>query len=102
MAQLFSLGVMATLQEIVLRLTEFDPHQTIYAADPWQASSPVVIAYQRGDGLTPPEAVASGCRYFLEIDIALDVLRHYPMLLGREPSNLERCLRVIEYAENDA
>jgi len=94
-----------TLQEIVRRIDEFDDAEgalTIYAADPWKPSTLAVVACQRDDRRVPDEAVAAGCRYFLEVSIALEVLEHFPTLHGHQPSEAEKCERLIEYAENDA
>jgi predicted RNA-binding Zn-ribbon protein involved in translation (DUF1610 family) len=43
--------------------------------------------------------VVAGCAYFLEVFMALAVLRDLPGLRGREPSETEKCARLIEYAE---
>jgi hypothetical protein len=72
---------------------------TIYAANPWQPSTNALVARPRDDGRAPEEAVAAGCAYFLEVFMALGVLRDLPGLRGREPGEMERCSRLIEYAE---
>ena len=72
---------------------------TIYAANPWQPSANALVARPRADGRAPEEAVAAGCAYFLEVFMALGVLRDWPGLRGREPSETEKCARLIECAE---
>ena len=94
-----------TLQDIVRSidgLDDADGALTIYAADPWTPSTSAIVVRQRDDGRIPDQAVAAGCRYFLEVSIALEVLAHFPILRGHQPSEAEKCERLIEYAENDA
>jgi hypothetical protein len=89
-----------TLQEIVRGLDQFGRGMTIYAADPWQPSTNAIVARPRDDGGVPDEAVLASCRYFLEVIIALEMARHFPIVPGREEAGeTERCARLIEYAE---
>jgi len=88
-----------TLQEIVRQLDRFERGLTIYAANPWQPSTNALVARPGDDGRAPEEAVAAGCAYFLEVFMALAVLRDLHGLRGREPSEMEKCARLIEYAE---
>lgn len=88
-----------TLQEIVRKLDQFDRGMTIYAANPWQPLTNALVARPRDDGRAPDEAVAAGCAYFLEVFMARGLLHDLPGLRGREPSETERCARLIEYAE---
>ena len=88
-----------TLQEIVRRLDQFDRGTTVYAANPWQPSTNALAARPGDDGRAPEEAVAAGCVYFLEVFMALAVLRDLPGSRGREASETENCARLIEYAE---
>jgi len=90
---------MVTLQEIVRGLGQFGPGMTIYAQDPWQPSANAMVARPRDDGGGPDEAVMAGCRYFLEVFIALEVLRQLSVVHGKEADATERCARLIEYAE---
>lgn len=43
--------------------------------------------------------MVAGCAYFLEVFMALGVLRELVGSRGREPSETEKCVRLIEYAE---
>jgi hypothetical protein len=92
-------GIIVTLQEIVRELDRFGPGMTIYAEDPWRPSTNAIVARPRDDGGVPDEAVMLGCRYFLEVFIALGVLRHFQVEPGLVASETERCARLIEYAE---
>jgi len=88
-----------TLQEIVRRLGQFGPGLTIYAEAPWQPQANAIVSRPRDDGGVPDEAVAAGCGYFLEVFLALGVLRQFPVVSGQEAGELEQCARLIEYAE---
>jgi hypothetical protein len=88
-----------TLQEIIWQLEQFDRGMTIYAANPWQPSAKALVARPRDDGRAPEEAVAAGCAYFLEVFMALGVLSGLTGSRGRGPSEMEKCARLIEYAE---
>ena len=88
-----------TLQEIVRKLDQFDRGSTIYAAYPWQPSSNGIVARPRDDGRVPDEAVAAGCRYFLEVFVALHLLHQSALARGYKASEAEKCARLIEYAE---
>ena len=88
-----------TLQDITGQLGRFDRGMTIYAAHPWQPSTHALVARPGDDGQAPGEAVAEGCAYFLEVFMALGVLQNLPGLRGGEPSELEKCAKIIEYAE---
>jgi len=72
---------------------------TIYAEDPWQPTTNAIVARLRDDGGVPAEAVTFGCRYFLEVFLAIGVLRAFPVVPGQEASETEQCARLIEYAE---
>jgi len=90
---------MVTLQELIQKLDQLDRGLTIYAVHPWQPSSTVVVARPRDDGRIPDEAAAAGCRYFLEVFIALGILHHLPNAGYQKTSEAEKCAKLIEYAE---
>ena len=81
-----------TLAEVVGRLHDLDPAATIYAARPWAADSPAVVAVEPDNGDLPGEA--AGLEYFLEVDLAVEAAT-----VGTAGSRLAR---VLHYAENDA
>jgi hypothetical protein len=93
---------MATLEDTTRRLLAIDESHTIYAVRPWAPSSPAITAPEPVDGSVPTEAAHQGCEYFLEVAIASEFLADWRASLGREPSVLETCSRLIQYAENDA
>jgi hypothetical protein len=75
----------------------YDLGATIYAVYPWQPSSNAIIARSRDDGRIPDEAVAAGCRYFLDVIIALTLLTQLSQ--DHAASEAEKCAKLIEYAE---
>jgi hypothetical protein len=91
-----------TLKEVVARIDEYDQKQTIYAAEPWTQNSVAIVDYEVENGGPPTRAVKAQLAYFLEIDIVQRVIYDWIMSLGREPSKLELCQRIIDYATNDA
>jgi len=93
------LGIIVTLQEIVRRLDQFGPGLTIYVQAPWQPQANAIVSCPRDDGGVPDEAVAAGCGYFLEVFLALGVLRQIPVVSGQAAGEVEQCARLIEYAE---
>ncbi|MBR1121476.1 hypothetical protein JQ628_08140 [Bradyrhizobium lablabi] len=94
---------MATrLGDIVTSLSKFDRSDTIYAAEPWTEDSSALVAYEPESGGLPREAAEAGMKYFLEVDIASEVLEDWIASLQDEPSASATCERLIEYAINDA
>ncbi len=87
--------------EVARRVHELDADQTIYAKKPWTPDSEAELALEEAGRLVPAALAAEGYAYFLEVDIARDVI---PSLSHVEPSyTLEQwCVRLIGYAENDA
>ena len=85
-----------TLQQVVQELDGLDRAATIYAVYPWQPSSNAIVARPRDDRRVPDEAIAAGCRYFLDMPIAL----HLHQVMHRQDlSELQECAKLIEYAE---
>ena len=85
-----------TLQQVVQEFDRVDGAATIYAVYPWQASSNAIVARPRDDRRVPDEAIAAGCRYFLEVHIALHL---HQVLRRQDLSEVEECAKLIEYAE---
>jgi hypothetical protein len=98
----FYMGRVDTLTEIVERLTEFDSNDTIYASEPWTEHSYGIVAPEPASGGLPAEAVEGGMKYFLEISIAKDFTQGWIEFSKENPSSLEICRRLIQYAINDA
>jgi hypothetical protein len=86
---------MKTIQDMIDHLDALADGATIYARLPWSPDSDADVKTEPEDGSNPCEA--QGLAYFLEVFIAKEVLGSM-----REESPLDRCLRVIRYAINDA
>ena len=71
--------------------------ETIFVRRPWAPESDAIVAPLTEDGRVPPTVSAAGFEYFLEIPVAREVLEFWS-----NPSALDRCNRLIEYAINDA
>ena len=91
-----------TQAEAVSRLSEFSADDTIYAAEPWTQDSSVVVATEPPAGGLPAQAVDGGLAYFLEVDIASDLLEDWEKSLLEKPTLRAMCERLIAYAVNDA
>jgi hypothetical protein len=89
------------LMEVTRLIHALDRTLTIYAKKPWTPDSEAEVKLEEPGMLVPPDLAQAGYDYFLEIDIARDVV---PVLSHVEPSfTLEQwCIRLIGYAENDA
>ncbi|MXO66718.1 hypothetical protein GRI91_13210 [Altererythrobacter endophyticus] len=96
------MGQVMTLENVAARLSEFDQTYTIYAAEPWTATSFAFVGYEPDEGGLPPEALKLGLSYFLEIAIANDVVDGWISTQEHQPGNAMTCQRLIDYAVNDA
>jgi hypothetical protein len=83
-------------------MNEFDRTHTIYAAEPWTGDSLALVAYEPDEGGLPPDAVRLKLSYFLEIEIANEILSEWTSAGRARFSNAEICQRFIDYATNDA
>ncbi|HTC95499.1 MAG TPA: hypothetical protein VK699_18785 [Terriglobales bacterium] len=91
-----------TLLEAIRDLGSFEEGSTIYAAEPWTAESQAIIAPEPDTGGLPTEAQTLGLKYFLEVFIARDFLEGWVGGLDAEPTQQEKCARLIQYATTDA
>lgn len=91
-----------TLADVAARLSEFEQTCTIYAAKPWTAASSAIVDYEPDEGGLPAEALRLGLSYFLEIEIANDVLDGWVSTQEQQPDDASICQRLIDYAVNDA
>ena len=91
-----------TLADATHHLLDLDPAHTIYAARPWSPASVAFVAFEPDEGGVPSDAQTRGCEYFLEVSIAAEFLDGWRTALGREPTLVEACTRLIQYATNDA
>jgi hypothetical protein len=96
------LRIAMTLIEAIRDLDSFGDEATIYAAEPWNESSTVIVALEPAAGGPPTQAAEHGLRYFLEVSIARDFLEGWIGSLGAEPTLEEKCARLIKYAITDA
>lgn len=92
----------STLIEIVANLGTCDPQATIYAAKPWTCDSLVVVTPEPAGGGLPPEAEARGTVYFIEVNLAQELLADWVHAESRPTSAREQCERLIQYATYDA
>lgn len=89
------------LLEVAQNLHRLDHEKTIYAKEPWHASSEAVVAMEHAGSLVPAPLAERGYSYFLEVSIAKEFLADLPYVdpwLTLE----QRCNRLISYAANDA
>ncbi|MDX5630936.1 MULTISPECIES: hypothetical protein [unclassified Brenneria] len=91
-----------TLNDIINQIDSFDDDDTIYVVQPWKPDSKAVVATEPNDGGLPDEAVKVNADYFLEIFLTKEFLEGWLSNLDQEPSSKDQCLRLIQYAENDA
>jgi len=91
-----------TLTDVINQLDNFDSDDTIYAKKPWIPDTEVVIATEPEDGGLPDQAAKINAEYFLEIFLAEEFLESLLSSFDQKPSIKDQCLRLIQYAENDA
>jgi hypothetical protein len=102
------MGQIVRLADIIARLSEFDIDDTIYAREPWTEGSDAMVATEpqpedwEAGGLPPPEATEAGLSYFLEINLAMELVEDWIEYLDADPGASAICERVIQYAINDA
>lgn len=91
-----------TLLEAIRDLDSFEEEDTIYAAEPWNENSTVMVAAEPPGGGLPTQAAEHALRYFLEVSIARDFLQDWSGSPGTKPTLEEKCARLIKYAITDA
>lgn len=91
-----------TLYDIIIQLDSFDDESTIYVKHPWEPESEAVVAIESDDGSAPTEAEKINAQYFLEIFLVREFLEGWLSNSNDHPTELDKCLRLISYAENDA
>jgi hypothetical protein len=102
------MGQITRLADIIARLSEFDIGDTIYAREPWTEGSDAMVATEpqpedwESGGLPPPVATAAGLTYFLEIDLAKDLVEQLIASSSDDLSASAVCGGLIYYAINDA
>ena len=96
------MGTVMTLGEVVSQLDAFDEESTIYASEPWNENSRVIVTQEPQLGGQPKNVEDLGLRYFLEVFVAKDFLEGWMANLGRVATASEKTVRLIQYAVNDA
>lgn len=91
---------MATLLELIARIDELDAEDVIFAKPDWTENAEARVFRLTEDHRAPPEATALGFKYFLEVDVARQVLDEFRDKV--DASTLAKCRRVIQYALYDA
>ena len=91
-----------TLIDIINKLDDFDADDTIYVKRPWSFDSEAIVATEPDTGGIPSSAEKIDAEYFLEIFLAVEFLDGWLSDFVQKPSTEEQCLRLIQYAENDA
>ena len=91
-----------TLLQVVQELETFNKEDTIYVAAPWTEHSLSRVLREADSGKIPAEAVSLGFEYFLEVFIACEFIQEFEECLEIIPTIKQKCLRLIEYANNDA
>jgi hypothetical protein len=87
------------LIEAVQQLANFDRELTIYAREPWSASSEARVALEGSED--EAKIKTEGLGYLLEVFIAQDFLGDWKRTQNA-PTAEQCCIRLIEYAMNDA
>jgi hypothetical protein len=90
------------LGDLIDKLSELDREDTIYASEPWTEQSDAMAAREPDAGGLPPEAANSSLKYFLEVNIAQDLVEDWLASLDKPPTPSARRQRIIDYAVNDA
>ena len=91
-----------TLIKLMQKIESLDKESTIYVDKPWTESSKALVLREPESGELPSEAKKLGLSYFLEVSIARDFLEDWIVSLDTTPTPQEKCLRLIQYATNDA
>jgi hypothetical protein len=95
------MGKIMKLIDVIKAIDSFDDELTIYASEPWRNDSLAIVDMEADDGL-PQLAKEKGLTYFLEVFVALEFMEDWLASLKKRPSDEDICMRLIEYAINDA
>lgn len=91
-----------TLLQVIEELDPLDKEGIIYASKPWMENSKAMVLREPEAGGLPLEARKLGLTYFLEVFIAQDFIEEWVESLDIAPTIQQKCLRLIQYATNDA
>ena len=90
-----------TLLDAICGLDALDAEYTLYVAEPWTSELAAHLSAEPESGRLPSEAERLGCTYFLEVFIARNSSTDGGRIWPWNP-RCQSCLRLIEYAINDA
>lgn len=96
------MGTVTSLLKLIKELKALDKEDTIYAAKPWTTKSKAIVLREPVSGEIPQEAKDLGLSYFIEVYIACDFIEEWEKSFHIAASAEKKCLRLIEYAINDA
>ena len=85
------------LLNALANLDHFDSEATLYAAEPWSFSSPIMVVSNPPDAAEPIVQDGAAYAYFLEVFIAREFIEDFG-----NPDLQASCDRLISYAINDA
>ena len=91
-----------TLLESIRDLQLLNELDTIYAAKPWSADSPVIVTREPEEGGPPAQATAVGLEHFLNVFEARDLLDEWTRGIGGDLTVGVKVARLIGYAEGEA
>jgi hypothetical protein len=94
------MGATMKLFKIVQELDALDNERTIYAAKPWTENSTAIVLREPEEA--PIEAEKLGLQYFLEVSVTRDFIEDWIASLDTVPTFQQKCIRLIQYATNDA
>lgn len=96
----FGVLKMTTILELIEHINELDAEDVIFAKPDWSENAEARVFRLTTDHRAPPEALALGFKYFLEVDVVRQLLDEFR---NRSDAPLvEKCRRVIHYARFDA
>lgn len=87
------------LKDALCQIQTLDDDAVIYARRPWMLDSDAEIGKFVADFSISAAMKDRGFDYFLEVSVAKEVLDGFER---RYPTDEERCVLLIYYAENDA
>lgn len=91
---------MHKLIDIVAKLHELDREDVIFVKPEWSANSEADVFRLTADCRVPEEVTRLGFKYFLEVDVARQVMDEF---VNRPAATLkDRCERLIHYVTHDA
>lgn len=87
------------LGNLLDQIDSLDEDHCIFATKPWTSDAEAEACPLGAKGEPPPELLAKGYVYFLEVHVAKEVLE---VLLGRAATQEQKRNLLLFYAENDA